>query len=240
MNLDVAPGFTAVEPGRRRRSGRRAHRPALSRLADAAGPARRSAAPRRRLASGAGIVARRSRRLRRLPQHQRLPADRHADGAAAAAVEDAQRREQRSRSRSRSPTDSSPIPGITPNTFAVDPDFRVGYAQNWQASRAARSAGVADRAGDLSGDQGQPPDAGVSAQHLSRWRRESVSGVSRGLRVSHLERPLDAARRPASAAPPASQRPDRDGAVHAGEGDPTMPVRSPASASTARRSPRTG
>jgi len=24
--------------------------------------------------------------------------------------------------------------GITPNTFAVDPDFRVGYAQNWQAS----------------------------------------------------------------------------------------------------------
>jgi hypothetical protein len=25
-------------------------------------------------------------------------------------------------------------PGVTPNTFAVDPDFRVGFAQNWQAS----------------------------------------------------------------------------------------------------------
>jgi hypothetical protein len=25
-------------------------------------------------------------------------------------------------------------PGVTPNTFAIDPDFRVGYAQNWQAS----------------------------------------------------------------------------------------------------------
>ncbi len=25
-------------------------------------------------------------------------------------------------------------PGVTPNTFAVDPDFRVGYAQNWQVS----------------------------------------------------------------------------------------------------------
>jgi hypothetical protein len=25
-------------------------------------------------------------------------------------------------------------PGTTPNTFAVDPDFRVGFAQNWQAS----------------------------------------------------------------------------------------------------------
>ena len=24
--------------------------------------------------------------------------------------------------------------GVTPNTFAVDPDFRVGYAENWQAS----------------------------------------------------------------------------------------------------------
>jgi hypothetical protein len=26
------------------------------------------------------------------------------------------------------------VPGATANTFAVDPDFRVGYAQNWQAS----------------------------------------------------------------------------------------------------------
>ena len=25
-------------------------------------------------------------------------------------------------------------PGITPNTFAIDPNFRIGYAQNWQAS----------------------------------------------------------------------------------------------------------
>jgi hypothetical protein len=25
-------------------------------------------------------------------------------------------------------------PGTTPNTFAIDPDFRIGYAQNWQAS----------------------------------------------------------------------------------------------------------
>ena len=26
------------------------------------------------------------------------------------------------------------VPGITPNTFAVDPNFRVGYAQNFQLS----------------------------------------------------------------------------------------------------------
>jgi Carboxypeptidase regulatory-like domain len=26
------------------------------------------------------------------------------------------------------------VPGITPNTFAIDPNFRVGYVQNWQLS----------------------------------------------------------------------------------------------------------
>ncbi len=26
------------------------------------------------------------------------------------------------------------VPGVLPNTFAIDPDFRVGYAQNWQVS----------------------------------------------------------------------------------------------------------
>src|SRR5262249_22642325 len=25
-------------------------------------------------------------------------------------------------------------PGVTPNTFAIDPNFRVGYAQTWQVS----------------------------------------------------------------------------------------------------------
>ena len=127
-------GVHRGQPGRRRRSGRRAHRPALSRFADACGPARHSAAPRRRVASGAGIVARRPRRLRRVPQHQRLPADRDADGAAAAAVEDVRASRTASRIRSRSRTDSSRSRASRSNTFAVDPDFRIGYAQNWQAS----------------------------------------------------------------------------------------------------------
>ena len=30
--------------------------------------------------------------------------------------------------------DSIPVPSITPDTYAVDPNFRVGYAQNWQLS----------------------------------------------------------------------------------------------------------
>ena len=27
-----------------------------------------------------------------------------------------------------------PVPGLTPNTYAIDPDFQVGYAQTWQVS----------------------------------------------------------------------------------------------------------
>ena len=61
-------------------------------------------------------------------------------------------------------------PGATLNTFAVDPDFRVGYAHNWQVLGAARSAGVADDDGDLSRHRRQPPDAGVPAEHRYRWR----------------------------------------------------------------------
>ena len=34
-------------------------------------------------------------------------------------------------------------PGITPNTFAIDPDFRIGNAQNWQVSVQMRPAGGA-------------------------------------------------------------------------------------------------
>ena len=68
-------------------------------------------------------------------------------------------------------------PTITPNTFAVDPNFRLGYAQNWQASVQRDLPAVAGTDGDLSRHQGDARHAGVPAQHLSRRRRESVSHV---------------------------------------------------------------
>ncbi len=56
-----------------------------------------------------------------------------ADGAAIAAFEEPER--------ANSPANPLTLangfnssPTITPNTFAVDPNFRVGYAQNWQVS----------------------------------------------------------------------------------------------------------
>ena len=44
--------------------------------------------------------------------------------------------------------------GTTPNTFAVDPDFRVGYAAELAGVRAEGPARVAHHSGDVSRDQG--------------------------------------------------------------------------------------
>ena len=86
-----------------------------------------------RLAADLRFVAGGPRRLRRLLQHVGLQDHRDADGAAVAALEEPERAEQR-----RNPltlaNGFNASPGTTPNTFAVDPNFRVGYAQNWQVS----------------------------------------------------------------------------------------------------------
>ena len=94
VNLDVAPGFTAVQPVLASRPDR-ARSPAETYPDSllAPGQARHPAAARHRVAAGARIVAGRPRRLRHLPQHQRLSVDRDAAGAAAAAVDGVQRRE---------------------------------------------------------------------------------------------------------------------------------------------------
>ncbi len=62
-------------------------------------------------------------------------------------------------------------PDITTNTFAIDPNFRVGYAQNWQVSVQRDLPGSLVDDGDLSRHQRNARRAGVSAQYLSRGRR---------------------------------------------------------------------
>ncbi len=134
----------ARQPRRRARFRRRVtggrHRPGgfvdghrLSRLAAAFRLAGRAAAPRRSVAAGGRLVARCPRRVRRLPQYERLPVDRSAARAAAAALDGVHHPEQRGQ-----PADTGErVPGAgrhDSNTFAVDPDFRVGAAENWQAS----------------------------------------------------------------------------------------------------------
>ncbi len=47
-----------------------------------------------------------------------------------------------------------PVAGITSNTFAIDPDFRVGYAHNWQASVQSELPGALVATGTYLGIKG--------------------------------------------------------------------------------------
>ena len=112
----------------------------------------------------------------------------------------------------------SALPGTT-NTFAIDPDFRAGYAHNWQVSVQRDSAGLADGDRGVPRREGQPPDAGVSAEHVPDRRRESVSGLSVGIRVHHVERQLASQRGAVHAAAAAARGAHGGRAVHAREVD---------------------
>ena len=58
------------------------------------------------------------------------------------------------------------LPGLT-NNFAIDPNFRVGYVQNWNASIPERSARLPDHDRELLWHQRHPHRAGVLSQHVS-------------------------------------------------------------------------
>ncbi len=73
-----------------------------------------------------------------------------------------------------------PCSATTPQTFGVDPNFRVGYVQTVESESAARSAGIAADGGDVPGDQGDARGAGVSAEYEScRVRRIRARAVRR-------------------------------------------------------------
>ena len=82
-----------------------------------------------------------------------------------------------------------PTVGVA-NTFAVDPNLRVGSAHNWQVSLQRDLPASLTMTATYLGTKGSRPDAGVPAEHLSDRRSQSVSVVSGGIRLSHLERPL--------------------------------------------------
>ncbi len=133
VNLDIASGLQRDQSGRGDGPDRVADGSVVSLVADAAGLGRAAAAPGRGVAAGARIVGRGACGIRNLPQHERLSVDRDADGAAAAAVT----------ALSIANTPANPLTlangfvapaGETLNTFAVDPDFRIGSAHNWQVS----------------------------------------------------------------------------------------------------------
>ena len=111
-------------------------------------------------------------------------------------------------------------PATTPNTFAVDPDFRVGYAQNWQASVQKDLPASLTILATYLGHEGQPLDAGVPAEHLSdRARVNPCPACPAGFVYLTSNGRSTATRRSGSAAAPPSQRADGDGAVHVVEGE---------------------
>ncbi len=84
-------------------------------------------------------------------------------------------------------------PASTPNTFAIDPNFRVGYAQNWQLSIQQDLPGAMVATAKLSRDERHAGRAAVSAQHVSGGRGEPLPGVPVGVRLYDLERQFHAA-----------------------------------------------
>ena len=94
----------------------------------------------------------------------------------------------------------------TLNTFAVDPELRVGYRTELAGIAAARSADVADGECHVSRVEGQQPDAGVRAEHLSDRCGQSVPRLPDRLPLSGVGRAFDSQRRTAAAPPAFAQR----------------------------------
>ena len=217
VNLDIGPGFTSISPIVASEPTGSLTGETLPSVVDAVGLGRPAAAPGRCVAAGAGIVCRGACGIRNLPQHERLSIDRHADGAAAAALTRTEHRElarqsaharkwirrargrdaQHVRRRSRFPH------RIRSQLAGLDP---------------ARPARVADGQRDISRHQGKRSHPGVPAQHVSSRLHRPVRDLSLRLRVSALERHLVASRGSTAGASPIAQRTHRHRAIHAREG----------------------
>ena len=55
------------------------------------------------------------------------------------------------------------------NTFGIDPNFKIGYAQNWQVSVQRDLPGALMMTATYLGIKGTRGGAGVLSQHLSGW-----------------------------------------------------------------------
>src|SRR3982074_2833624 len=140
-----------------------------------------------------------SRWIRSLRRHFGLSGDGAADGPAVAALDELERAEQRCLS-------ADPRKRVQPLLLDYS-QYVCGRSEFSRWLRADLAVGRAERPArraaddcNLSRDQGDTGMAGVSAEYLSNRRHESVSGMSRGLCVSRLERQLDARGRQPSVA----------------------------------------
>ena len=174
-----------------------------------------------------------SRGLRHLSQHGGLSVDRFDARAAAAAVQALS-----IESTAAQPLDAGEWIQCAGEGIIEHVRRRSGLPRQLRAQLAgvgaARSAGVAYRHRRPIWDQGQPPDAGVRAEYLSRWRGQSVRGVSERLRLPDVERQLAEERGVSCSCAGGCARVDGRRAVHVCRRRPTTPRRSRPPISTAR------
>ena len=105
-------------------------------------------------------------------------------------------------------------PGITPNTFAIDPDFRIGYAQNWQVSAQMDLPAAMVATVTYNGIKGTRAVQAFLPNTYPAGVANPCPSCPLGIRLHDVERQLDARERAVSVAAPAAQRPDGDGTVH--------------------------
>ena len=165
------------------------------------------------MATGSGFLPCDSRGLRHLSEHERLSVDGTTSGTAAAVFENVQCGEQRIESfhageRLRRAVNRR-VEHVCRRT-----EFPRRLRAELASVAAARPADVSHRDRHLPGNEGQPSDAGVRAQHVSAWRRESVRVVSGRLRLPRVERPFHSQCGTGAVAAPAPKRSDRHRAVH--------------------------
>ena len=110
-------------------------------------------------------------------------------------------------------------PTITPDTFARRSEFPRGILAELAGVGAAGPARRAGDDGDVHGHQGNARHAGISAEHVSGGRGESVPGVPVGIRLSDFERKFDARGGRAAIAAAAAKRIRGAASVHVLEVD---------------------
>ena len=82
-------------------------------------------------------------------------------------------------------------PGFTQDTFAIDPNFHIGYAQIWNLEVQRDLPFAMQVTAHLSWDQGHARAAGDLPQQLSHRRGQSLPGLPFGVRLRNVERKLD-------------------------------------------------
>ena len=126
-------------------------------------------------------------------------------------------------------------PNITANTFAVDPNFRTGYIQTWQVSIQRDLPFALQLVTTYLGTKGTRSQQQFLSEYVRPGSPRSLSGVPVGIHLPGLQRQFDPARRDAPAAPPLAERTHRGASVHLLEIDRRCRIGRPRSGRIARR-----